>query len=340
MAAAKKPQPAASGPLPAGELEALRRDLEKELGAPMAWGSDEGYEVRLLPLGIAPFDAVLDGGFAYGRFSLLYGLESCGKTLLSMVAMRQAQARGESCVFIDVERTWTPAWASTLGLDAEQILVVRPRSGEEVWRTALAMVKRKVGVLVIDSIAAICPSVNFNADADEIFEKTKVGADAQLNKAGLRAMMQENTETCVILINQVSMAIGGYGNPETMTGGQFQKHAAWHRVRIRRGPWIEEGTGDAKRKVGYQMRIVVEKNKQGVPFEQAEVPFMFDTAAFDEVAILIDQGVATGILVAPHYQLGEERWYGRAKFSDALHARPELVDALRAELAKVEVSEF
>lgn len=337
--AARRPAPRGESLLSHEELAAARADIEKSIGGQVAWGSDERLKLVLLPLGIPTLDAVLDGGLAFDRVTVLYGEESAGKTLLAMLAMKAAQAQGISVAFVDVEKTWVPAWASAVGVDPERVLVVRPRTAEEAWRAALALVRRRVGVVVVDSLAAMAAAEELEGEEKEAFETARVGGTAKLIGMGLRDVMAENTGSLVILINQLRQKVGVvYGNPEVLPGGKAQNYWAWQKVRVRRGKLIEEGTGDNKRVLGYNLVLKVEKNKQGAPFKSAEVPFYY-TGKIDEMAALVGQAIDAGVFSEkpPKYRVVTDDGeiidlFGRNNVLERARSDPEFEALLRARL--------
>ena len=177
----------------------------------------------------------------------------------------------------------------------------------------------------MDSLAALSADAELAVDEGETFERQFVGVQARLIGRGLRLIEAENRGTMVLCINQLRMAVGGYGNPETMPGGKAPGFYAWQLVRVRRGAFIEEGTGDSKRRVGYQLRIRVEKNKQGAPFKEASIPFYY-TGELDELAGLMELAIERGVVRAepPYYYVGERRIYGRPRLLQAIKDEPEL----------------
>jgi len=335
-----------SDPATLDDIDELRKDLEKSLGGRLYLGSDERLRLRKLPLNIASLDAALDGGFAFDRIVLLIGEYSSGKTLLSMLAMKEALDRNLTVGVVDAERSWTPEWAAALGIDPDKVLVARPRTGEEAFQAATAMVKRRVGVVVIDSLAVLRASGELDKPENEILSTQRVGGASQLINAGLATIMAELDGSLVFCINQLRMTPTMYGNPETLPGGRGQRFDAWQIVRVKRGDWLEEGTGAAKRRIGYKLKIIVEKNKQGSPFQTAEVPFYF-TGEIDELAGLLDVAQQLGIIGGkpPHYVLeipnpetGEivpRKIFGRRRLLDAVRDEPEVREWLDARLAAV-----
>ncbi|MBE8572577.1 recombinase RecA, partial [Vibrio sp. OPT46] len=92
--------------------------------------------------------------------------------------------------------------------------------------------------------------------------------------------------TMAIFINQIRFKIGGFGNPETTTGGNALKFYATTRIDIRR-------TGSYKVTdctMGNETRIKVVKNKLAPPFKQAETKILFGKG-FDYYGEVLDLGL-------------------------------------------------
>lgn len=315
-------------------LEGLRAAVAKEVGTNLYWGSDEELKLVKLPFGLANLDSILGGGLAFNRVTEIVGEYSAGKTLLAMFMMKRAIEEGHPAVFIDVERTWTREWAETLGLDTDKVLVSQPPSGEAAINVLRALVKESPpGVVVLDSIAALPPA----AESDNPVEQQFPGLQARLVNKGLRLFTQENTGGwMIILINQLRQKIGVvYGNPETLPGGKGQDFYSWQLLRVARAGWIEEGEGKNKKRVGYKLRVTVEKSKQSRPFGRCEIPFYW-TGDVDEVAGLVDQAIEVEIITREGstnwYNFEDERWYGMGRVREAFVESEELADALKAAL--------
>lgn len=343
MAVAKKAKPASDEMMTLEDLQGMRAELSKELGVELLFGDHEKLKLRKMPLGITSLDRALSGGFAFDRITLLVGEFSAGKTLLAMMAIKAAQALGLPCVFVDIEKTWTEEWAEQLGIRASDVLVARPRTGERAFDVALGFVKRRAPVIVMDSLAAMRAEAELSSEEDEMFEKQFIGTSAKLIGRGLSSLMAENQGSMIICINQLREKPGiTYGNPETMPGGKAPGFYAWQLVRVRRGAFIEEGD----RKVGYRLKIVVQKNKQGAPFQEAEVPFYY-TGEFDEISALVEVGLELGAIVQDkgHYTVSfadpdtgevmEERVYGRKRLLDLVRENPAVEASLRRAEASV-----
>jgi len=319
------------------ELEQLKKGLaaDKRIGnVPLFWGSDEKLIVEVLPTGIASFDAALDGGFAFGRISMLIGEWSSGKTLLAYMAIKQAQARGLIAAFIDVEHSYDPSWAKTLGIDTESLLLSRPLTGEQAWDVAEALCKAQIGIVVMDSIAQLTPT----AESEGAMEDMTMASLARLVNKGLRKVVSVNEKTVVILINQLREKVGLiFGSPETLPGGRGQRFVAHQIVRVRRGNWIEEGKGDDKHRIGYQLGLRVEKSKMGAPWKEGSAPFYF-TGIIDEIGGLVPLAVELGIIAKDGgwYTLpGGERVFGKMNLYEQVRGNEVLQDTLKKLISEI-----
>jgi recombination protein RecA len=91
-----------------------------------------------------------------------------------------------------------------------------------------------VDVLVIDSVAALCPRPRSRAR----WATAHVGLQARLMSQALRKLtgsISRRNTMVVIFINQIRMKIGVmFGSPETTTGGNALKFYASVRLDIRR----------------------------------------------------------------------------------------------------------
>ncbi len=323
-------------------LKELQARINRELGADLMFGDDPGALVTRLGLGIPQLDDTLGGGIAYDRLTEVIGLESTGKTLLALFAIKAAQAEGKPVVFIDVERAWEPTWADSIGIDLSNVLLSQPRTGEAAFDIAHAIVQDDAnpGLLIIDSLAAMTAKAEVEDNEDGMGQQF-VGLHARLINRGLRELNSLNHGWAVIMINQIRENIGvRYGNPETLPGGKAQRFVAWQIIRVRRAGWIEEGTGKDKKRVGYLWRMVIEKNKQGEPFRECTLPFYF-AGAIDETASLLDMAIETGIVErkGAWYHFGDLKVQGRKGLRDAVNADTEVFEQIKTALDEREAEE-
>ncbi len=145
----------------------------------------------------------------------------------------------------------TEAWQFSQGAD----------TGEETFDIILDIVRADVlDILVIDSVAALTPRSDLDAEMGE----GQPGSHARLMSQGLRkltALLKRGHKTTVVFINQTRSKIGGYGNPETTTGGNALRFYASVRLRISNAGEIKAG-GEK----GIRSKVKARKTKLAVPY--------------------------------------------------------------------------
>lgn len=234
-------------------------------------------KVDAIPTGSFSLDTALGvGGLPKGRIVEIYGPEAGGKTTLALSVIAQAQKTGGLAAFIDIECSFDPQYAETLGVNLSKLAIHQPNTTENSAEEALNIAERlmrtkKFDVVVIDSVAALEPKTEMEGD---IGIQT-MGLKARLMSQAMRklAPLALRTNTLLIFINQVRMKLGqvAWGNPETTPGGNALKFHSSVRIDIRRISTLKEGDES----IGIAVRAKVTKNKVAAPYRQAEFYLIF-----------------------------------------------------------------
>jgi hypothetical protein len=80
---------------------------------------------ELLSTGIAPVDALLQGGIPRGNMTEIAGDASSGRTTLLYSLFANATRKGEYCALIDSHDSFDPASAAQAGMDLSHLLWIR-----------------------------------------------------------------------------------------------------------------------------------------------------------------------------------------------------------------------
>lgn len=319
-------------------IDAAIRDIKTKFGdeAIMMLGAQPKVDVDVVPTGSIGLDWALGiGGYPRGRIIEIFGPESSGKTTLTLHAIAEAQKKGGICAFIDAEHALDPEYAKKIGVKLDELLVSQPDSGEQALEIVESLVRSgKVDIVVIDSVAALTPKDEIEADMGSY----QVGKQARLMSQALRKLtaIVSKSKTIVIFINQIRMQIGVmFGNPETTTGGKALKFYTSIRIDIRRIAQIKKG----EEVVGGRHRVKVVKNKVAAPFRTTEFDLMYNEGVSTEGELLA-LGERLGLIQksGSSYSFGEEklgRGYdaSRTYLRDNKKVSNELLKQIRKSLA-------
>jgi recombination protein RecA len=256
-----------------------------------------GTSGALLPIaaistGSLELDAALGvGGVPRGRIIEIFGPESSGKTTLALHIIAEAQRAGGSAAFVDAEHALDAAYARSLGVKIDDVLISQPDTGEQALEITEVLVRSgAIDVVVIDSVAALVPRAEIDGEMGE----PTMGLQARLMSQALRKLTAaiSKSKTCVIFINQLREKIGVmFGNPETTTGGRALKFYSSVRLDIRRISSIKEGDDV----IGSRVKVKVVKNKVAPPFKEAEFDLIYGEG-ISRTGGLLDLGVEHKII--------------------------------------------
>ena len=280
------------------QLDLARRAITKKYGDVVSSLEDHGdVHIPTVSTGCLSLDVALgNGGMGLGRIYEIYGPSSGGKSTLAVNVIIQAQRRGLRCCYIDAEHAVDPKLFRDYGVDTKELEIVQGYDGEENLDILERLIKTGAfSVAVVDSVSALIPRVEAEADIDE----NQMGLHARLMSKVLRKItpIANQTQTLIIFINQLRMKIGGYGNPETTTGGESLNFYCSGRLSVR-GPEAKSRripdpvTGEI---MGHITEFEITKNKLSAPFRRASVKLVYGKG-YDAQWEILDMAVSLGII--------------------------------------------
>lgn len=213
-------------------------------------GSDPRLHHDRISTGFANLDALLGEGIMRGRFYLVTGDTSVGKTVLCQEIGKEVHniIPDSLIAYIDLEYCYDMEWWRQVGVDVDRVLVSQPESGEKAVDVVIALIESGVQLIIIDSIAGLLPAALMEENADY----NPMAAVARLLAINLPKIVNKASKhDCIVIgINQVRSSMKLY-EEESYPGGKAQKFYSSSTLRLRNGGWIKEGD----KRVGFAVEI-------------------------------------------------------------------------------------
>lgn len=293
MAEAKKQQ----------SLEDLVAELNKELklDSVQVIGSSKTLSIPRLSTGSLTYDICTGGGWAVGRHNHISGIQSSGKSTVSLLSVREYQRTGDNraTLIIDAEYSFDKNYAEALGVDLSKVIIIQPDDLSQGHDVLMGLLKRDaIGFFIVDSIAALLPKSVIENEADA----SNIGKHAQAigNMFKISNSYVGKQNVTALWINQIRDQIGGYGGGTTIPGGKAQGFYASIMIDVFRGSKVDNGDGTYTNRG----KIRVTKNKTAPPYAEGEYT-MQHGSGISVVEELLDYGVKSTVL----YKKGHSYYY-------------------------------
>ena len=300
-------------------------------GSIMKLGEAQRMKVEVVPTGCLSLDLALGvGGLPKGRMTEIYGAEASGKTTLALHAVAEAQKKGGTAAYVDVEHALDPDYARKIGVKVDDLLISQPDTGEQALEIVETLVRSNgVDIVVIDSVAALVPRVEIEGEMGD----QNIALQARLMSKAMRKLsgIISSTKTVVIFINQTRMRIGFFfGNPETTTGGMALKFYASIRIELKRLAQLKKGD----QIIGNKVKAKIVKNKVAPLFKTCEFEILYDQG-ISLFSDLFNLGLGYGLVkkAGNTFSFGETKLgVGEATAKEFLKANPKIVGDLRKQI--------
>lgn len=228
--------------------------------------------VERLSTGVKQLDEALGGGFPSKRVVELYGQPSAGKSLISLLVIKEAQKLGKQCVYLDVEDTFDAEWAKKLGVNTDELILSQSSVGEDTLGLVIKLLKAEPDIIVVDSVAAMITRAELEEDIDKAFMAPK----ARLMSKGLSIINALNKKTLIIFINQLRATMAMYGPQFVTPGGNALKFYTSVRVEVKKTEELHEDDKKTKPVIGQIIGFKTTKNKTAAPFQVGSFKFFYD----------------------------------------------------------------
>jgi len=252
------------------KLQTLKEAMETKYGKGTIISGRERPDFPVVSTGSLMFDKSTDcGGIPVGKLIEIYGPESSGKSTLSLhiIAEFQKQYPNKKCLLADYEYSFDKYYATSIGVDMDDIIITQPDTMEDGWNIIYEYVRSgEVSLVVIDSHTAMVPKARLEGAIGD----SKMAPEARINSEALKKIKAElEKNQCSILgISQLRSQIGkmqmgkGQTPSDKPTGGNAWKFYSDMRIKIYK---ILDKDHEINKTV-----TEIAKNKCGKPFGRSE----------------------------------------------------------------------
>lgn len=377
MAATKtKKKAAAETAAPSDRFEAvitgeMISKIRKKFGNSIIAPASKFEETPLrLSSGVFFVDYGLGGGWPMGRWNIIYGDTSSGKTSLCLKAIASAQkscarcwspAPDQNCIgcgkyrqpvvgYVDVEGTWDSLWARAIGVDTDQLLLSKPEYQEQTLDIAEGLMREDlVDLLVLDSLAFMTPQ----KEIEESSGKALQAEQARVLGRGVRKIVaaqnfvgnKKGRRPTILCTNQLRMKIGVmFGDPNITPSGKAPRFAATTEVKCWAGGAKDRLIDDVTGKQVYiDLHFKVDKNKSSSAMYEGVWRLMTSNTELKkkgdvaEEEALVEKGLSAGFVhkaTAQEFRCLGEKFRAKSQIQARLMADPDFQALYKEELLK------
>lgn len=350
------------------KLDNLIKQINKDYKEDIAFNGKDASLIKyeLVPFSSPRLNYMLYGGLPMGRMIEFAGAEKSGKTTTALDMVKQCQIKFQNeyekelkdkknkeeifkrrVCFVDAENTFDVEWAKTLGVDVEQLILIKPQEqyAEQIFEIMKSLIETgEIGLIVLDSVAQL---VSKQASEANLEQKTYGGIAMSLTKfCNIVVPLLGKFNCMCIMINQVREDLNNPYNQFITPGGRGFKHNCSVRLMFRQGDFFDNQgkklNRGAENPTGNLVQIHIEKSKicrsdrrigyytlnymEGIDYINDTVDVLI------QMGIIIQKGawydvvdIETGELIA--------KYNGRAAMVNNLKENKELFEQLYAHIA-------
>lgn len=222
-------------------------------------------------------------GIPYGKVVMAMGKKDSGKTTFATQCLIAAQQQGGLAILLDTEKKFNLKRATDMGLDPTRLVIIQADTVEKAFskfketidklRTSPRF-KNSPFMCVWDSLGQTPTEAEVEADAGQF-----AMAAAAVIKGNMRRTVRwlDETNTALVIINQVYANMNVFGKKTTPYGGSGPEYASvvvleFAAVGRVRPKGVKAEAPEGKNPMaGTKSKIKCEKNHVGQPFREIEV---------------------------------------------------------------------
>lgn len=308
-----------------GKLDAICAEINKEWKEDIAAKGIKRMKFKKIPFTSPRLNYMLYGGLPRGTIIEFCGDENGGKTTSALDICKNAQLlfeeeyeeelsnasekerkaieeRGpQKVVYADCENTLDEDWATTIGVDVDNMYIIKPQtqSAEDIFQMLLDMINTgEAGLVVIDSLGVMLSKQAYEKD---MTEKTYGGISMALTLFSKKAELACHKYNCTVIgINQMRDDMNSPYGGKTTTGGRAWRHNCIIRLQFAKGDFLDDNgnclTRSAETPRGNKVMVSVLKQKADKPDRRTGYYTLMYDYGIDEIADLIEVGIKLGIV--------------------------------------------
>lgn len=293
-------------------------------------GDESSASLQRISCGSLAIDKVLGGGIPCGARVELAGPDQAGKSTFAMHLATEVQKKGGKVLYIDVEQTFNPTYATAIGVDVDELLMCKPSTGTLALEVLLKTLPY-VQLIILDSVAACAPNAELlketkkDAKTGEIIDAQSMGGLARMMSAFQPKLMKaytSNPDCITLFINQIRENLDVYsGEKYAYPGGRAIRHMYTARFLLdtsgAKSSKIVDSDGTY---IGRRSKFTINKWKYG--FARESVNIEIREHGIDKINDIMTVGHELGILT----KSGAWWYYKEHKFQGEDNLRATLTE--------------
>lgn len=258
------------------DVKELLQGFQEKYGESSVYLKD--VKLKAISTGSLSLDVSIGiGGIPKRRFTEIYGPEGTGKTSVCLSTSREVIKLDGRVLYIDAENALDYGYVQEIvGRDVsnDQFVIINPEVAEDAFEMAGKAIQSGLfDLIVLDSLPALAPKEEkekgFARETMMVIPRL-VGKFFRLHGTDLR-----QTETALIIVNQVrdntKSYFGGYKTP----GGHALKHWNSLEIQLTKGKAIEITKDGIKTRIGQYTNFTIKKNKVAIPYRTFQFPIIY-----------------------------------------------------------------
>lgn len=298
----------------------ILKDLEQKYGV----GRVDPQKLTIVSTGSIQLDRAMKiGGTALGKMLEILGMESSGKTTctLHQIAEYQKAFPTKKVALIDLEYSFSPEYAESIGVNVEELLIYQPTTMEDAYDLCIELVKSNlISLIVVDSQTAAVPKATLEGEMGDstMALQARINSKFCLKIRGLLAIHK----CSLIFVSQLRDNIGAMGGDSTITTGgkaiRFYSDVRWKIWKL----------NDKEHELN-KTTIDVVKNKLANPYGKAVVNILWGVG-FDKVGEVIDYALEFKFITrgGAWYTIGKQKAQGLDGVKELFMEHPEIYEDL------------